>query len=128
MPSHSNNQNGKYARTILRWERRTSAVALVESGEVVAAVAREVGVTERVLYRWLARAREDEEFGLFPTAHTGRSPLVSEAKAFAALDWLDRRGKLSIRAAMDRIHHRHGVRYSASGIRRLIACWRERRG
>lgn len=70
--------------------RRRLAIQRVREGYTVAAVARFLNVSERSVYRWLARVRDrGDRAGLNPTPHLGPKPRLRIAQQVDVLDLLD---------------------------------------
>jgi transposase len=89
-------------QTLALWQRRARAIEMIEDGETKADVASELGVAERVVFRWWARYRKNPR-SLAPVAPHGQVPKLAESKVFAVFDWLDNRGRLTLKDAAERI-------------------------
>jgi transposase len=70
--------------------RRRLAVQRVRDGYTVAEVAAFLGVSERSVYRWLARARDyGDRAGLNPRPHFGPKPRLNIEQQCLVVGWLD---------------------------------------
>ena len=109
---------------------RLIAVKRVRAGESPRAVIRSFGMNRTVIYRWIAKDREQGEAALASTKGTGRPPKLSEQQMVEVRKWMTGKdprqhgfdfGLWTRQIVAELVEAKFGVRLGLSSIGRMLA-------
>ena len=103
-------------------QMRLRMIYAIEHGIHVDDVAEIFGVSRRVLYEWKTKYEQRGLEGLEEAPRTGRPSFLSDKKIKRCMDNIQKPGKIpNAKKLREEIHKSHGIKYSKSGIRRILA-------